>query len=41
MKMSLCDDMEELKSMLKDYESKEEYERCAILNDKIKELGEI
>lgn len=37
-RMSLCDDIIELKSMLADYESNEEYERCGKIKSKIQEL---
>lgn len=41
LKMDLCDDIDELKEMLQSYQNKEEYERCAIIHHKIKELCEI
>jgi len=37
-RMNLCDDVVELKSMLADYEDSEEYEKCTRVQKKINEL---
>jgi hypothetical protein len=35
LKLELCDDIEQLEFWLKEYEDKEEYEKCHILQNKI------